>query len=408
MSLVPSSSSSGGHGGVVTYSASSPSYLVVVRNNNDHAPNQQGNNSSGYSETFSRSTAWLARTVVGTSAEYWIPTGSEKGLLETIFLKSRSTVGAPVPVGSRPSLELARNFTLPDGTKIDLDQECFKLSRAQYLLAKMSGVDVVSGQVRGDVLKQGMRENLPKLLNTEYLIVRYRDYSSFAVSAVPKCDVMRDGVLGDRYVSRGFAIRTGQDVGMLIPLTELQYIHAAELTHTMKADLSPRSRSAHGEGTALMFLSEDQFRAALAVAESVKTARYSPEALEEDAHARGGADAGSGQGEGTLRRRRTRHWTFYLQPWQWRSAVNEYVDEQYRSVGRIVTRVAIVVGGLSVLYISIRGYRAFTGLVSFIKGPPPPPARPPRPRLLTVVDEVRETGDMRAMFDYLLAPKEHH
>jgi hypothetical protein len=284
------------------------------------------------------------------SATYWIPAKDrgERGLLETLYRRTTDN-STYLLLSTRPPAELQKNFSLPNGLCIDLDTDMFKHSKTALAVRSVELLhDGVA--VRGSDLKKGLREHLPQLHRDDYYLVRYRDYSDWAVTHYGN-QAVRDALFAPKYVEQCFAVKVGQNPGVLIPITEPQLLFGEELLLRQAATSIDRE--------AKYSLNSDQFQALLSVGDGTpelaqKTPKYERQRCDND---RKGDD---------------------IPWWDWRPSsiqlrVHRYLDEQYRWLGRVVARILFLV---LTVYISVYVLRhssvGFRLLPSLSSSSPPP------------------------------------
>ena len=259
---------------------------------------------------------------------FWKPDESkgEKGLLEALHIRSAANT-THILLQSRPEEELARNFSLPSGELINLDSITFKLSRTAQAFGNIDNLND-DATIRGRDIKAGMIHQLPSLHTDDFYLVKYRDYTTWAVANLAE-EARRDSFMGPKYVERCFAVKVGQNAGVLIPISFPQLIFGWEILEKQRIDTPPSI--AIKNNLNLNALNRDQFRS-LGVVSVEANAQQ----------ARKDAEAAAGQG------------TYEApHPWDWTPGaiakrINHYLEEQYRSVGRVVVK-TIVVGGALLL-----------------------------------------------------------
>lgn len=200
-------------------------------------------------------------------ATFWVPNPcrGEVGLLELIHRRGHGQ-RQHILLQSRPIEELKRNFSPANSSdySIDLSHSAFRLSKTALAVAQMS---VALGGERGPTLsyptaarngpmiqvhpedlQAAVVQNLQSMQEDEYYLVRYRDYSPWAVQHYP--DLVRSASgFWESYMSRGggkgnyngvsiggrgfveqcFAVHVGREAGELIPITEAQLLYGQEL-----------------------------------------------------------------------------------------------------------------------------------------------------------------------------------
>ncbi|CAJ1021270.1 hypothetical protein Q4I30_002514 [Leishmania utingensis] len=210
------------------------------------------------------------------SQTFWVPNPGkgEMGLLE--YLDRRGSANkSHVLLQSRPLQELQFNFSTCTGCNIDLSHNMFRLSKAAMALQNMdaalgddgdyyddSGMDVsVGGSSAGGstrpnnfypnlasssplsrrpgsapqqlsiatrVFKATMRASLQSLQEEDYYLVKYRDYSAWAVFKY-RSICKTDSIFGRKYVEQCFAVHVGREPGELVLITEAQFLYGVDL-----------------------------------------------------------------------------------------------------------------------------------------------------------------------------------
>lgn len=88
-----------------------------------------------------------------------------------------------------------------------------------------------------------MRASLQSLQEEDYYLVKYRDYSAWAVSEY-KSISKTDSMFGRKYVEQCFAVHVGREPGELLPMTEAQFLYGVDLLQrqlmNQLANASPR------------------------------------------------------------------------------------------------------------------------------------------------------------------------
>lgn len=273
------------------------------------------------------------------SHTYWIPQRErhEVGLLEALHRRTAANTSYML-VSSRPQEELQRNFSDAAGCCVNLDVDLFKLSKTHIALHQMERNVHDDVTLDGRSLKSGMREQLPQLQHDDYYLVRYRDYSDWAVSTL-KPQTKRDSLFGPKYVEQCFAVRVGQGPGVFIPITEPQFLFGNEILDRQRLTVSPAQVASRAVN--LFALNADQMK-------SIETIDLSSHAQPQP-HSHGTAAAAA-----------------YVPPskWDWTPSaiekrVNHFLEEQYRSVGRMVVKGALVAVAM---YFFVQFVRQGTGL----------------------------------------------
>eukprot|EP00796_Vickermania_ingenoplastis_P006964 gene6964-4930_t len=248
----------------------------------------------------------------GFHATYWVPDTArgETGLLELIHRRGGGNeVGRdrhPIVLQTRPLEELQRNFSVGGDASmnIDLSHPAFRLSKTALAMERMqqtinaaqqqghtsphaeyysSHARSHNGQggsstitLRPEDLQLAVAQNLQTIQEDEYFLVRYRDYSQWAVTHYPNL-VRREGTWrhffgksspgelpqagattsrrspspqahpsttsrrrrleagkgSDGYVEQCFVVHVGSEAGELIPITEKQLLFGLDIIHRM-------------------------------------------------------------------------------------------------------------------------------------------------------------------------------
>ncbi|KPA77933.1 putative mitochondrial hypothetical protein [Leptomonas pyrrhocoris] len=220
---------------------------------------------------------YLSSLLIGydISQTFWVPDAAkgEMGLLEHLSRRG-STNRSYVLLQSRPLAELQANFSTCTGYNIDLGHNMFRLSKAAMALQHMDTTLVDGGEDYEDyggnsadaavtsgsnsnpymsptspsqgsrrpgsqqssqqlsistrAFKASMRASLQSLQEEDYYLVKYRDYSAWAVSEY-KSICKTDSMFGRKYVEQCFAVHVGREPGELIPMTEAQFLYGVDL-----------------------------------------------------------------------------------------------------------------------------------------------------------------------------------
>lgn len=279
----------------------------------------------------------LVAAPAGSSSDadgYWVPQPArgECGLLETFVKRRRVANGVALDgveyplVYSRPHDELSLNFSNQRGERVDLTLDRFKLSKATLALNGVAAMDD-DASLRGRDIKQGLQHQLPHMTTDEYYLVAYRDYSAFATRTF-SADARRASLMAPKYVERWFAVRVGQSAGVFVPISESQFVRGWELITA--ADLAP------GATQRRCYLTADQFRS---LGTGPDELMRDPEAIAEEQRRLAAALAAGPYGAGG-----PSAWDFTPTAIKWR--LTNFLDQQYRSVGRVVLKVTVVAGGV--------------------------------------------------------------
>jgi hypothetical protein len=232
---------------------------------------------------------YLSSLLIGydISQTFWVPDSvkGEMGLLEHLFRRGASNRSF-VLLQSRPLPELQYNFSTCTGFNIDLSHNMFRLSKTAMALQHMDatlgddydddmdsnntsrggggaglnanryGNPTSSSQGSGRpaspqsqlsistrAFKATMRASLQSLQEEDYYLVKYRDYSAWAVAEY-KSISKTDSMFGRKYVEQCFAVHVGREPGELIPVTEAQFLYGVDLLQrqlmNQLSNVSPR------------------------------------------------------------------------------------------------------------------------------------------------------------------------
>lgn len=268
------------------------------------------------------------------SATFWKPDESkgEDGLLAALTKRAAQYTGGGakcdfLPLMMRPNVELANNFSNYRNERVDLSGDRFKLSRATQALAQLNRVGS-EGTVNVSAVKEGLRAGIPQMQTDEYFLVKYRDYSDFAVSRWSD-EARRDRVFAPKFVERFFAVRVGTSHGVFVALSQAQFAHANELLQT--ANMAPE---AVANGRVVPALGTDQFRSL-----GVPSAEF-------DATPPGGAASAAGGADDELDLPPAPH------PFDWSAAAvsvrwRRFKRQQLHQFGRVAFKL-LLVGGAAV------------------------------------------------------------
>lgn len=278
------------------------------------------------------------------SATFWKPNPAkgQRGLLEELNRRTTSN-STYLLVSSRPDEELAHNFSTADDRMFNLNHDQFKLSRTMLAFNRLDNVEDEMN-ITGRDFKAGLKSSLPSLQQEVYYVLKYRDYSDWAVKN-HYSSTKRDGTWRPLYVEKYFALKTGACAGVLIPITEAQLIYGHELL--MKEALNiPKSPSADNAANDAInsryALTADQFRSiGVVVDESVFVNPY--------------LDPSTGRQQAAPPPAPSLwDWT----PFAMKRRFDRYLEEQYVGLGRLVVR-GVIVGVCG--YIALRSIRNLLG-----------------------------------------------
>lgn len=342
---------------------------------------------------------------------FWVPDPAlgEVGLLEFIHRREEGRGGGTtrhgVLIQSRPVEELQHNFSpaVDADFNIDLSHNAFRLSKTAAAVVNMhqnfqnaqqqSGVGSARRrggdaapvpptiQIRSQDLEAAVAQNLQNIQEEEYFLVRYRDYSAWAVRQYPEL-VKREsrwraylegdregtsagGSVGQRrrcgrgqdgYVEQCFAVHVGRDPGELIPITEAQLLFGLEIIQRQLLNQLPTSSNTNfyhhfqpdqrGAGSHQQFqidtcyraLNADQFNSLWGVLASTGFAPVGVEGEERRKKQEEERTASAG-----------RHPGAYIPPlwYDWRPTairkrVNHKIEESYHFVGQWTVRLVCV------------------------------------------------------------------
>ena len=276
------------------------------------------------------------------SATFWKPNPAkgQRGLLEELNRRTTSN-STYLLVSSRPDEELAHNFSTPDDHIFNLNHDQFKVSRTMLAFNRLDNVDD-DLSITGRDFKAGLKGTLPSLQQEVYYVLKYRDYSDWAVKN-HYSESKRDGTWRPLYVEKFFALKTGACAGVLIPVTEAQMIYAHELLlkEALNIPKMPAADNAANDAVNSRYaLTADQFRSiGVVVDESVFVNPY--------------LDPSTGRQQ-TAPPASVWDWT----PSGIKRRFNKYIEDQYIGVGRMVVRGAIV--GICA-YVAIRSVKNIVG-----------------------------------------------
>ncbi|KEG07513.1 hypothetical protein DQ04_09571000 [Trypanosoma grayi] len=337
------------------------------------------NNGGEESRPQGPSLGWLV-TGRDVAETFWVPDvkRNEASLLETMYRRTAAN-RTHVLLHSRPLPELQYNFSTCTGENIDLSHDVFRLSKTSMAILQMerhlsdgdeillhtnagsssgANVDASSSQRRtqptsdvasitGKTFKDQLRHGLRYIHEEEYYLVRYRDYSAWAVqqyAAIAK----KDHYWGKKYVEQCFAVHVGKEPGELIPITEAQFLFGVELLQRQLLEQVGTRVSIDINYSAL---SKDQFRSlGVLLGDGMRAVAVDGEERRR-------------QEEEEEERRRTVNTNkdAYVPPsmWDWSpSAIKKRIDHQlqlrYQALGRFVVRIAVLGVGLYVAWSYVR------------------------------------------------------
>lgn len=175
---------------------------------------------------------------------FWVPDKSagEVGLLELMHRRGPGN-RHHVLLETRPLEELQRNFSTGSSSQlnIDLSHNAFRLPKTALAVARMSEAlrSAPSGdahhatiEVRPQDIEAAVVQNLQSIEMDEYYLVRYRDYSDWAVQHYPpqRSSYLSKLAGGEKpFVEQCFAVHVSRNPGELIPLTEAQLLFGLEI-----------------------------------------------------------------------------------------------------------------------------------------------------------------------------------
>ncbi|CBH13592.1 hypothetical protein, conserved [Trypanosoma brucei gambiense DAL972] len=305
------------------------------------------------------------------SETFWVPdaTRNEVGLLEAIQKRTAAN-RTYVLVHSRPLAELQCNFSTCTGDNIDISHDVFRLSKASAALLQMernlfdggsaylhgdapkggTGADADSfksnvrmprgptgfkGNVPSKTFKEQLRMGLCSINEEEYYLVRYRDYSLWAVQRYADI-AKKDGFWGKKYVEQCFAVHVGKEPGELIPITEAQFLFGIELLQRQILEYVGIYDSLDINYCAL---SRDQFRSlGVILGDGMRAVEVEGEEIRRRRE----------EEEESKDSRANAHSDAYVPPsiWDWRPSaikkrINHQLQLQYHAIGRLVVRVVM-------------------------------------------------------------------
>ena len=319
----------------------------------------------------------MSKMIFGThQTAYWTPQPElcEYGLLETIHRRTAENTNY-VLVASRPVDELQRNFTWPNNVYVDLNEDCFKLSKVAQTMRNID--NFIDDGSSGRDIKRGVRDHLPEVYKNSYFLVKYRDYSPFAIKSYwTSTGKKKDSLFGRAYVERYFAVRIGGSAGCFVPLSEAQCLFGWEKlleayletggTNTTTTDrqgnkvtIPPRLALTPSEFDSMMALSGPTFY-------GDDDVRRQQRGVPESENGRAGAASDCPS------------------PWDWTpSAIqkrwHKFLDDQYRKLGRAALKLIILVGSIAFVMYCLK--RGGITLFSGSSKPLPPPPQQVDPRL---------------------------
>ncbi len=279
------------------------------------------------------------------SATFWKPDPSrgESGLLSALVKRHAPGYAGGgandeyMPVFGRPALELANNYSNAKSERVDLSHPRFQFSRATQTMSALNQTMAAGdATVRMADVQNGLREGIPLLQTDEYYLVKYRDYSDFAVTRW-NAEARRDRMMSPLFVERFFAIRVGSLHGVFIPITESQFERGNELLNA--ANISPE---AVAKGRQQIALSVDQFKSL-----GTPSAEFNP-------NMRQPGDAANGAGglnDDDLDLPPPPHafdWSSQACNVRWR----RFKRQHYHNIGRYTLKIAVV--GAVAVYIKFR------------------------------------------------------
>jgi hypothetical protein len=306
-----------------------------------------------------------------TAGTYWVPGPGDAqtpSLLQALHVRGASAKTF-ILVHSRPDSELRRNFSLCNGLCVDISAPRFKLSRTSIALQNINNmpdhVQMTSGHVKREMVKA-----LPALKVDEFFLLRYRDYSDWALRQYAS-EARRDVVLGPMYVERFFALRVGNNPGVLIPITERQLLAGYEILQRRELEQSHMPTTTNPKGAAdepavnRHAITEDQFRSLGGRVEEMLEDTSAAALQEQLAQAQAQAQ-------------QSQHRGGYVPPawYDWRPSAIQIrlahaLEEQYKSVGRFVVKTVLV--GMF-LYLGVQLVRRGLGVDDARRLPTPPPS----------------------------------
>ncbi|RNF18817.1 uncharacterized protein Tco025E_04394 [Trypanosoma conorhini] len=320
------------------------------------------------------------------AATFWVPDPkrNEVGLLEAMHRRTAAN-RTHVLLHSRPLPELQFNFSTCQGDNIDLSHDAFRLSKTSMAMLQlerrlMDGDEIVlhsdadaggggkfgrtdsdvrrqphapptaSATISGKAFKDQLRQGLRALHEEEYYLVRYRDYSAWAVRYYADI-AKKDHFWANKYVEQCFAVHVGKEPGELIPITEAQFLFGVEMLQRQLLEQVGMGVTVDINYSAL---SKDQFRSLGVilgngmrdVGVEGEELRRRQEAEREEEEKRRAANFNSGA---------------YEPPsmWDWSPAaikkrIDHQLQRQYQTLGRLVVRGVVLGVGLYVAWSYVR------------------------------------------------------
>lgn len=326
------------------------------------------------------------------SCTFWKPNAAkhEKGLLEALHARKHAN-DTYLLVSTRPPQELACNFSTPDHRLFNINSDAYKVSRTARAVRAVNDIDDDLNMTGRD-MKNGLKDALPLLTVDEYHLMRYRDYSDWAIGHYWK-QAKKDGLMGSKYVEKCFAMRVGTEPGALIEITEAQLIRGHEIL-IQQAINNPLGDNNDPHNLKSFALTTDQFNTLRSLADPPPNTFV---------HGAQGANP---------------HYPYdYPSAWDWTPAaiqrrINYFLEQKYKALGRFIVKALIVgcVGYFVVGYLRSGSQRQriedrqpvrssrYSRMQARLAGTNN--VREPEPSFLSAIFSLNP----KAVFDYALAP----
>eukprot|EP00659_Diplonema_papillatum_P008826 gene8826-13678_t len=164
-----------------------------------------------------------------------------------------------IAVCSRPLAELEMNFCDFEGNPINLAHPVVLRGKMGAMQEQLTGVDD-SAVISGRQFK-GLAGGLNTFMESEYLLVSYRDYSPWALKKFSE-DASGSWInpFGKKFVRKYFAIEVGSQPGTFIPITKGQFLAGTNKLHRDRMSVE-KSRKKQAGLTQFDGLSAEQFNA---------------------------------------------------------------------------------------------------------------------------------------------------
>ncbi|TPP40996.1 Ubiquitin fold modifier 1 family protein [Leishmania donovani] len=346
-------------------------------------------NADGRGDRGSSGHGFLSAFVTGydISQTFWMPNPSkgEIGLLEYLYRRG-PTNKSHVLLQSRPLPELQFNFSTCTGCNIDLSHNIVGGSGAggstgcNNFSSSLSSPSTSSRRpgstpqrisISTRAFKATMRASLQSLQEEDYYLVKYRDYSAWAVSEY-RSICKTDSIFGRKYVEQCFAVHVGREPGELVLITEAQFLYGVDVLQrqliNQLTNAVPRPPAGWGGVDAnqssyqqyqidinYSALNADQFRSLGAVlGDGMRHVgvTWEEERRAEKAKAEARARARGGDDDYDYTPPAWYDWT----PSAIRARVQRRLHRCYRSVGQLTVQLAVVGVCGFLVYRAVKGY----------------------------------------------------